>query len=190
MCSQKYDQMYSILLDSRGGGPWAEQLLPELLDLLKEARREDAFWAARQRRLSERQMMMAWAQYRRDLRELRDRLKAKKDLDDDLEWLVHFVLQHIDELTHVSTFYDPSFTHSLQMQGGDLLTIWRTDWQKWCVQWLRDSLRDTDLDADLPPAAPVSGGGQGGGDDMGDATNDMTPKPKKPDPDDDPSPGF
>ncbi len=179
------DDLYTMLLESPLGVHGAEQTLPALSELLRALRRKDFWEGRRRRRLSEEQMIRAWATYRRDLRELRERMRQRnqdQEWDDFLSWLVMFLLDHYQHLARVSALYQPAYQLIIDRGGfgglaaEDELAL-RADWQSWVVAWLRDALRDEDLDA-----GPAASGGTGDGDDDGGLTQDQRPKPKPDDP--------
>ncbi len=176
------DQLYITLLESPLGVPGVDQTLPALEDLLREVRSEKYWDGKPSHRLAEDQLIRAWATYRRDLRELRERLcQRQQDWDELLTWLAMFLIGHHKELAHVSAMYEPKFKlifdigHSGGMTPEGALAM-QDDWQAWAVSWLRDALRDGDLD--MPPASSNSGGDSGDGD----STPELSPTPK-PDPD-------
>lgn len=171
------DDLYNTLLESPLGVQGVEVTLPALENLLREVRR-DKFWdGKRPRRLVEEQMIRAWASYRRDIRELRERLRQRQDWDNLLSWLTVFMIDHYRELARTSALEEPSFQLVFSMSWATLTPeealAMRDDFQAWAVEWLRDALRDEDIDAGLQ----ALGGNQGdGGDDAGPDLR-LTPKP-------------
>lgn len=183
------DKLYEALVASPLGVVGAEQTLPGLEALLREVKARD-FWAGkRTRRLAEEQMIRTWAEYRRDLRELRERLRQREQgWDELLSWLVFFTIEHCHHLAHVSALESLRFkavleAGSLGGQSPEDALAARDDWQAFVVAWLRDALLDESLDV-APPVG--EGSATGGGD--GDQAPGLRPTPK-PDPDDD-TPGF
>lgn len=184
------DELYNTILESPLGVVGVEQTLPALHELLKELRRED-FWTDKRkhRRMSEEQMIRAWATHRHELKELRERIRRRQqNWDDLLSWLVVFLIDHYHELARVSAAYEPTFqlAFTLGASGGldpENALAMRDDWQRWIVDWLRDALRDDDLDT----APPKKEGDQGGNGDDGDST--PVPQPIRR-PDIDSAPGF
>ena len=170
------DLLYERLLASPLGVHGAEQTLPALENLLREVRSEKFWEGKRPRRLVEEQMIRAWASYRRDIRELRERLRQRQDWDDLLSWLTVFMIDHYRELARTSALEEPSFQLVFSMGWATLTPedalAMRDDFQTWAVEWLRNALRDEDIDAGLQ----ALGGNQGdGGDDAG---PDLRPTPK------------
>ncbi len=162
------DDLYNTMLESPLGALGAEQTLPALSELLRELRSEK-FWHGKRlrRRLSEEQMISAWAEYRQALKGLRERIcQHQQGWDDLLSWLAMFLIDHYHELALISAAYEPKFQLIFDMGkfGGvepeDGLAM-RDDWQRWAVDWLRDALRDDGLYA----KPPSTGGDQGGNDD-------------------------
>lgn len=86
-------------------GESSVELLPALASLLRELR-EEIFEESRElrrrrrRRLTEEHLIRAWASYRDEMRQLRDRLRRQDGLD--LELLIDFVLAHLGEMVQVS----------------------------------------------------------------------------------------
>lgn len=160
------DDLYHTLLDSPLGVVGAEQTLPALSELLRDLRKKE-FWAGKRCRLSEELMLRAWAEYRRELRELRERLRQRQQgWDDLLSWLAIFVIKHYRELARVSASDEPKFQTAFDMGTSDFppedALVMRDDWQNWVIDWLRDALRDTDLDELLPTVHASSSGDDSG----------------------------
>lgn len=172
------DELYSAMLDSPLGVTGADQTLSALSELLRELRTEK-FWQGKPaRHLSEEQMIRAWASYRRDLRELRERLRQRQqDWDELLSWLAMFLIEHYSDLARTSAIHEQKYQIAfdmtwLNMTPEEALAI-RDDWQAWVVVWLRDALRDTDLDVGPSSAS----GNKGGCSDEGDSMPDFRPSP-------------
>lgn len=176
MTTELEDKLYNILLESPLSSNGAEKTLPALKELLRELRTERFWEGKRPCRLSEEQMIRAWATYRRDLRELRERMRQRQqDWDELLSWLTMFLIEHYADLARTSATYEAEYQLAFDMSWANLTPeqalACRDDWQAWIGQWLRDALRDEDLDAGLTAA----GGSQGGDDGDGDLT--PTPRP-------------
>lgn len=179
------NQLEHMLLSSPLGIQGALTTIPAAEALLKELRNEE-FWASksRKRHLSEDLMIRVWAEYRRDLRSLRERIRQRQHIEELLSWLLVFIVNRYRELARVSAECERKFMLIIEMgpwaglePEGNLAL--RDDWQLWVIDWLRDALRDDDLDA--TPA--TVGGSQGShGDDNGDSTPALHPT-RKPDPD-------
>lgn len=180
--SELKDDLYQAVLESPLGATGVEKTLPELEELLKELRRED-FWEdkKRKRRLSEEQMIRAWATYRQDLRALRERMRQRQQAWDDLlTWLAMFMIEHYASFARASAIYEEQFKLVFDMSWSmtpEQALACRSDWQAWAVEFLRDALRDPDLDDQAEPAAA---GGQGGGSGDEDLTPTPHPKPAAP----------
>lgn len=182
------DKLYDYLLTTPLGAIGADRTFPALKSLLGELRGR-RFWEEKRARRLDEQMIRAWANYRRDLRELRERLRQRnQDQDELLSFLVVFLVEHADDFARVSAFHESKYQLALDTAtrcglppANDLAS--RDDWQAWSVAWLREALRDGDLDADA--ALPASGSSSGGDDNGG---PELRPTPK-PDSDDD-APGL
>lgn len=169
-------ELENTIMESPLGVSGVDKTLPTLEQLLKELMREE-FWDKKKckRRLSEEQMIRAWATYRQDLRELRERMRQRQQAWDDLlTWLAMFLIEHYADLARTSATYEAEYQLAFDMSWANLTPeqalACRDDWQAWVVEWLRDALRDEDLDAGLTAA----GGSQGGDDGDG----DLTPAPQ------------
>lgn len=189
-----------MFLRSPYGVAGDEYLLPNLLpEFLKKFRRKEESCDQRKgrRRLSEEQMIRAWAEYRRELKELRERLqKEQQSADEFLLWLAMFWLQHYLELLRMTVIYKTKwagqakaeleqwrlrgFTDSInifrQSQGEGWESLYgyylgcEREWQDWAVSWLLDALRDDDLLHEITPAFPSASSQQAAGDKGGEAS--------------------
>lgn len=181
MTTELEDKLYNILLESPLGSTGAEKTLPALKELLRELRTERFWEGKRPRCLSEEQMIRAWATYRQDLRELRERMRQRQQAWDDLmTWLAFFLVDHYTELARVSAIHEREYQLAFDMSWANVTPeealACRDDWQAWVVGWLREALRDEDLgDLDVDLAAT------GGSDGDGNCTQEPSPKPRQPD---------
>lgn len=146
------DKLYWRLLESHLGTNGAEETLPAAENLIRDARHEK-FWQTKpSRKLSEQALIRIWATYRRDLQELRERLRLKnEDSDNQLAWLVVFLIHHFAEMMQICALYDAEIRTELNftwlnVTSEESLAV-RRDVQKWVIEWLRDALRDDDLDS-------------------------------------------
>lgn len=179
MTTELEDKLYNTLLESPLGQCGAEKTLPALKDLLRDLRTERFWEGKRPRRLSEEQMIRVWATYRQDLRELRERMRQRRQAWDDLlTWLALFLVDHYAELAHVSAIHESQYQLAFDMSWANVTPeealACRDDWQAWVVEWLREALRDEDLgDLDVDQAETGGSGGNG--------VQELGPKPKQPD---------
>ncbi|MBY0576080.1 MAG: hypothetical protein K2P67_05745 [Gallionellaceae bacterium] len=179
MTTELEDKLYNILLESHLSSNGAEKTLPALKELLRELRTERFWEGKRPRRLPEEQMIRAWATYRQDLRELRERMRQRQqDWDVLLSFLTMFLIEHYADLARTSAIYKAEYQLAFDMNWANLTPeqalACRDDWQAWAVEWLRDALRDEVEGRD--GGGGGSSGGAGGGD--GDLTTEPGLKPK------------
>lgn len=127
------------------------ELLPALDALLREEIFEEAreLRRRRRRRLTEEHLIRAWASYRDEMRQLRDRLRRHDDLD--LELLIDFVLAHLGELVQVSAVELDAFRPA--SANADAL-VRTADWHAWLIGWLRDALPPESEEPDSGSGAP------------------------------------
>lgn len=111
MTTELEDKLYNILLESPLSSSGAEKTLPALKELLREFRTERFWEGKRPRRLSEEQMIRAWATYRRDLRELRERMRQRQQ-----GWPTTFRISRV-ELEFLRSSIRNSLTSKSSPQG-------------------------------------------------------------------------
>lgn len=149
-----------------------EYLLPRLDQvLLRAVQHENFLNGERPQVLGD--WMGFWPTHRRDLCELRQRLRQRSN--QPISWLVSFVVDHHLHLSQVAITQQ----HMLTLWNGYANDTWAffhdKAFQRWIICWLHDALADPDL-------CQKEGGGSGssGGTDGGDGDLTMEPglKPK------------
>lgn len=173
-----YSTLYNRLLEPPLGTYGATLILPALQDLLREARTEKFWEAQRPSGLPEEKMLRIWNTYKRDLRELRERIRNQKQGDDLLSWLVMFVIENHRELARTSALYEPKYQLAFDMSWLHITPeealACRDDWQAWVADWLRDALRDESLGA---TSSATGDGHDGTSGDNSDSGPVLQPKP-------------
>ncbi|HZW25728.1 MAG TPA: hypothetical protein VFF26_09610 [Gallionella sp.] len=145
-----------------------EYLLPRLHQVLLRAVRYENF-LNRERPEVLGDWMSFWPTHRRDLFELRQRLR--QDSNQPLSWLVSFVVDHHLHLSQVAITQQ----HMLALWKGYATNntwafFYEKAFQRWIVCWLHDALADPSLDG-------KKGGGDDGSGGSGDGDGDLTTEP-------------
>lgn len=138
------NDLYHLILESPLKVRGVEIALPGLKKILRELRRDKFSPKSRSFRVTEEHMIRAaWARYREDLRQLRERLQKDQKDDELLSWLVLFLIEHYRELARLSIAAEAVFASaSAYGEAAEDSLIVLESWHEWAVEWINNALRE------------------------------------------------